>query len=104
MICLLFILVRMLKTIKSTKSVCPECFRKESKIVRIDAELVEKDGQIYLQKECDKHGEFEEIYWVDLGIYEDAQKYFSTGIGVTNPQIKSFDCPHDCGLCTGHKS
>jgi hypothetical protein len=42
-----------------TKSLCPECMEV------IDAELHEEGGKILINKRCEKHGEFEDVYWGD---------------------------------------
>lgn len=93
-----------METLKKIESVCPDCFRKDGEINRIDGTVVEDGGKVYIDKECDEHGEFREIFWDDVKLYRKANQYFETGVGVTNPQVESFDCPHDCGLCAGHKS
>lgn len=40
-----------MELIKKTKSLCPECLKE------IDASVFEKDGGVWMQKECKKHGE-----------------------------------------------
>jgi len=41
-----------MQTIRKTHSVCPKCINK------IKADIVEKDGKIYMLKKCNKHGRF----------------------------------------------
>jgi len=48
---------------KSTGSVCPVC----RKI--IFARLVEADGQVVMEKDCEQHGSFRDIYWSDVELY-----------------------------------
>ena len=58
------------RTIKSTSSLCPMCRRD------IPAEVVERDGRVYMHKRCPEHGEFEVL------INSDASWYFpSVGAG-----------------------
>lgn len=88
---------------ESIESVCPECF-KEGEINKIQADLVEEDGKLYLVKECEEHGKFKSVYWDDAEMYRKAMESFATGTGVTNPHTEGTDCPYDCGLCAKHKS
>ncbi|NIO23105.1 MAG: radical SAM protein [Candidatus Aenigmarchaeota archaeon] len=83
-----------------TRSVCPECLK------IVEARIFEKDGKVRISKKCEKHGEFEDVYWGDSGMYKKARKFAYDGIGVSNPNIpkKNPTCPKDCGLCSLHKS
>ena len=88
-----------MKTIKSTRSICPECFKV------IDAIVYEEGGKVYLGKKCPEHGGYTELYWSDFGEYTRAQKYAVVGNGLENPQTKIVHGhPFDCGLCPNHKS
>jgi len=90
---------------EEVESVCPECYRKDGKINNIPGEIVvEDDGKVYLEKECEKHGEFKAIYWDDVDIYEKIMEYEVEGPGIDNPQVDGTSCPQDCGLCKRHKS
>jgi uncharacterized radical SAM superfamily Fe-S cluster-containing enzyme len=84
-------------------SVCPECLNK------IPMRIYEENGVIFLEKTCPKHGKFEDVYWGDAELF----KWFYSnwynakyaGTGLENPHTKTVKgCPHDCGLCTQHKS
>ncbi len=88
------------KLLYKTKSLCPECLK------LIDAEVVERDGKVYLEKACSEHGFFSHIYWSDAEMFKRVEKYSRDGNGVENPAIKEMDrgCPFDCGLCPIHKS
>lgn len=88
-----------MKIIKTTRSICPECFKV------IDATLYEEDNQVLMKKECLEHGLFEDVYWSSFEEYTRAQKYSIIGEGVKNPQTKTVHGhPFDCGLCPNHKS
>jgi hypothetical protein len=97
-----------MRVLKETTSVCPECTR-EGKLNVIPARVVESDGKILYQKECEKHGKFEDVYWSDSELYERAEKYKWDGKGPVNPRIvkEHYKCPFDCvgpltGLCGYH--
>lgn len=85
-----------------TRSICPKCHK------IIDAQVVEDDSKVWLEKSCGVHGSFREIYWSDAKMYKWAEEYSHDGSGVTNPRIKiepsKVACPYNCGLCTAHKS
>jgi len=84
---------------KKTSSLCPICAKK------IPARVFEKDGKVWIEKECKEHGKFEEIYFEDFEMYERFRKFGYNGRGVSNPNTKSTgNCPFDCGLCGNHKS
>jgi len=68
---------------KKTDSICPEC----GKI--IVANLFEKDGKVYMEKECPQHGKFTDVYWSDAKMYLKAEKYARDGIGIQNSMDKN---------------
>lgn len=88
------------KAVSTTGSICPECL----KIIKAD--IFEKDGKIWIEKTCDKHGRFEELYWGSAEMYSRAKRFASDGKGIENPNVTKEDpvCPKDCGLCNMHKS
>ncbi len=84
---------------KHTTSICPQCLE------RIDATLVEKDGQVLIVKDCPEHGHFEDVYWSDYELFKRFEKYSRVGKGISNPRTKTEKgCPNDCGICPDHKS
>ncbi len=88
-----------MKTIKQTRSLCPECLEV------LEATIYEEGGKVYLDKECHEHGRFTELYWSDFNEYARVQKYAEVGRGTENPQTKGVHGhPFDCGLCPNHKS
>lgn len=64
---------------KKTRSICPEC----GKI--LEATLFEKDGKVYMEKECQEHGKFHDLYWSDVETYLKVEEYAYDGIGLMNP-------------------
>jgi 7,8-dihydro-6-hydroxymethylpterin dimethyltransferase len=88
-----------MNTIKTTKSICPECLKV------LDAVIFENEGKVFIKKECQDHGSFEELYWSDYDQYVRAEKFRLDGEGVSNPRTQKINgCPNDCGLCTEHQS
>ncbi|MEM1559472.1 MAG: radical SAM protein [Candidatus Bathyarchaeia archaeon] len=81
-----------------TTSLCPECLR------ILDAEIYEKEGKVWISKECPEHGVFDDLYWGSYEQYKRAQKYFWHGRPVDNPQVNVDKpvCPFSCGLCSMH--
>jgi 7,8-dihydro-6-hydroxymethylpterin dimethyltransferase len=85
--------------IKDTKSLCPECLK------IIPAEIFERDGKVWISKNCPEHGDFEELYWGDYEMYKKATKFAHDGKGISNPNSHGDkECPMNCGLCKNHKS
>jgi len=81
-----------------TKSLCPECLEV------IDAEVYESGGKILIKKKCEKHGEFDDVYWSDASLYHKFAKWRYDGkAGITLTKTDK-GCPFDCGLCPEHKS
>jgi len=85
---------------KQTRSLCPEC------LAIIDASIKERDGKMMIEKTCDIHGHFEDIYWSDLEQFKRFEEYWYDGKGLDNPNILSDEdsCPNLCGLCKSHKT
>lgn len=50
-------------TLKTTRSLCPVCLKP------IQAQLIEKNSQIFMQKTCGEHGAFEDLYYGDSELY-----------------------------------
>ena len=86
--------------LKKTKSLCPEC----KKV--LDAEIIEKEGQVYIERTCPEHGRFSYLYWADAELYKRYDAYNVVGSGIDNPQIVTdiSSCPQDCGICNHHNS
>jgi uncharacterized radical SAM superfamily Fe-S cluster-containing enzyme len=86
--------------IRKTASLCPECLK------TIGAEVLERNGKVYIRKECPQHGEVEDVYWGDYEMFKFAEKWGRDGKVLENPNVdkESPVCPRDCGLCNMHKS
>ncbi|MBD3214414.1 MAG: radical SAM protein [Candidatus Lokiarchaeota archaeon] len=95
-----------------TKSVCPECLDK------IDAEVYEEDDEIWMKKECPKHGEFKDKISSSAKYYKwthyaekdengNVEWQFLKNGEANPPDCKGDDprgCPYNCGLCDQHLS
>jgi uncharacterized radical SAM superfamily Fe-S cluster-containing enzyme len=86
--------------LEKTSSICPACY-KDGTIKKIDASIVKESGKVYMKKKCDKHGDFKDIYFSDLAIYNKWIKYKITGVESPDVKIKVFDEP---ALYDMHKS
>lgn len=89
----------MSKLIKETLSLCPECKK------QLKAKIIEEKNKIWIEKRCNKHGKFKELYFSDSKIYKKFKKYRYLVRKVKNPNTKfTNNCPFNCGLCNNHKS
>jgi hypothetical protein len=81
-----------------TRSLCPQCGRV------IDAQVLLRDGAVYLRKRCPEHGWHEALISSDAEAYRDAFRYNKPG---ALPRDFATDvdrgCPRDCGLCPEHQ-
>ncbi|MEM3452578.1 MAG: radical SAM protein, partial [Candidatus Hadarchaeum sp.] len=89
-----------MKELAKTGSVCPQCLR------ILPAQIIERDGKVWIKKECPEHGVFEDLYFGSYEWYRRAQIFARDGRGVLNPQVTKENpvCPSDCGLCKMHMS
>ncbi|MBE6514871.1 MAG: radical SAM protein [Candidatus Methanomethylophilaceae archaeon] len=74
---------------KKTKSICPEC----GKI--IEADVVERDGKVYMDKSCPEHGKFSDVYWSDVELYLKAERFAHDGVGIHNPRDRTIEGDDD---------
>jgi uncharacterized radical SAM superfamily Fe-S cluster-containing enzyme len=81
-----------------TRSMCPECGQ------IIDAQVLIRDGALYLRKRCPEHGWHEALVSSDADWNIRAQKYNKPG-AIPYGFAASVDrgCPSDCGLCPEHQ-
>jgi len=81
-----------------TRSICPECRRV------IDAQVVLRDGKVYMRKRCPAHGHFEALVYADAEAYVRNARFNKPGtIPLTFTHEVSEGCPYDCGLCPQHE-
>ena len=81
-----------------TRSLCPQCGR------MIDAQVLIRDGAVYLRKYCRKHGWHEALVSSDADWYLNSLKYNKPGaIPYQFATAMKQGCPFDCGLCPEHQ-
>ena len=80
-----------------TESVCPECLR------RIPAARIVRGSQIFLQKRCPEHGEFQVCIWEGEPDYTGWVNLQSPSAPPVCATEADKGCPFDCGLCPEHR-
>ncbi|MCA1680041.1 MAG: radical SAM protein [Actinobacteria bacterium] len=84
--------------LEATQSICPEC--RET----LPAELIVRNGQVVLRKQCEAHGRFEALIYGDAARYRKIQRYRKPGVRPLHLQTETLEgCPRDCGICPGHE-
>jgi hypothetical protein len=81
-----------MKKLEAVESVCPACYQ-EGVIQKIDATVVEDDGNIWLDKYCEKHGSFRDIYFGDANLYKKWMNYRVPGKPIPEVKTQLFDDP-----------
>src|SRR5882762_4115197 len=81
-----------------TRSICPTCR------IPIDAQIVLRDGKVFMRKRCPEHGCFEALVYADAQAYTSQAKFNKPGtIPLAHTSKIEHGCPHDCGLCPAHQ-
>ncbi|WP_342766593.1 tetraether lipid synthase Tes, partial [Methanothrix soehngenii] len=83
---------------RTVSSLCPVCLEV------ISARIFQEDEAVMIEKHCEEHGDFKDIYWSDAAIYRRFMSYWSDGLRINKSSKTSHGCPLDCGLCENHKS
>lgn len=86
-----------MKILDVTKSLCPYCFK------RIDADIIEENGKIYMDKTCSDHGNFRVLIWSDASTYQEWGKYSAHAPRNEGGHATQKECPYDCGYCNEHR-
>lgn len=86
-----------MKILDVTKSLCPYCFK------RIDADIVEYNGKIYMDKTCSDHGKVRVLIWSDASTYQEWGKYSAHAPRNESGHNIEKECPYDCGYCNEHR-
>lgn len=81
---------------RTVSSVCPVCL----KIIK--AHIFQDGEKIFIEKKCQTHGGFKDLYWSDAALYRKFYRYFCEGSSIENPTASERGCPFDCGLCEKH--
>jgi hypothetical protein len=81
-----------------TRSLCPECGQV------VDAQVLIRDGGVYLRKHCPEHGWHEALVSSDADWYLNSLKYNKPGaVPYDFATTVQRGCPDDCGLCPEHQ-
>ncbi len=81
-----------------TRSTCPVCRRV------LDAQVLLRDGRVYLRKHCPEHGWHEALVSSDADWYIRAARYNKPGaVPFHFATAVERGCPEDCGLCPEHQ-
>jgi 7,8-dihydro-6-hydroxymethylpterin dimethyltransferase len=78
---------------ENTLGLCPVCLR------RIDAHIVRREPDYYLEKTCRDHGRFSTVVW--RGDNPSFEKWGNYAPPDKSEETRP-DCPNACGLCSGH--
>ena len=81
-----------------TRSLCPECRQV------VDAQVLIRNGSVYLRKRCPEHGWHEALVSSDADWHLNSQVFNKPGAipyDFATPVERG--CPHDCGLCPEHQ-
>lgn len=84
--------------IRTTESLCPHCLR------GVPATVYERDGKVYMAKECPDHGEFDVYLWPDADHYRWCMTFDFPTVTRVPQTVSAQGCPKDCGLCPNHKT
>jgi len=80
-----------------TQSLCPDC------LDVVQAKIVSRDGRVYFQKHCPRHGSREDFVCSDVNWF-DRMEFNVPGREPIRYGIEPrLGCPYDCGLCTQHE-
>lgn len=83
----------MTKQIRTTRSLCPVCLK------NLPAQMMEQeDGQIFLEKNCPKHGDFSVPVWRGRVDFRQWVQY-ARPLG----ESEGLSCPGNCGICSNHQ-
>jgi uncharacterized radical SAM superfamily Fe-S cluster-containing enzyme len=82
----------------TTQSVCPECRQK------VSARIVERQGEVFLDKWCATHGESSVLVSSDASWYRESVHHVKPRQVPLALQVENFQgCPESCGFCTEHR-
>jgi hypothetical protein len=85
------------RVLKRSESLCPVCLKV------LEAALVERGDEVFLEKSCDGHGQWSVPIWRGQPRYENWTRPKSP----VHPEVLysrvEKGCPFDCGLCASHR-
>ncbi|MEO6347065.1 MAG: radical SAM protein, partial [Aquaticitalea sp.] len=81
-----------------TLSLCHVCLK------RVDAKIVFEDGNVYMLKRCNEHGNSKVLIADDIEYYKNIRNYNKPSETPYTFNTKThYGCPYDCGLCPDHE-
>lgn len=80
------------QVIGKTRSICPVCGK------QILARQVKRDGDIYMDKTCEEHGEFSAVLWRGSVRFDQWK-----GNAKQLQDDENLGCPSNCGICEDHR-
>ena len=81
-----------------TLSLCHECLK------RVDAKIVFENGNVYMLKRCNEHGNSKVLIADDIDYYKNIRNYNKPSETPYTFNTKThYGCPYDCGLCPDHE-
>lgn len=81
-----------------TLSLCHVCLK------RVDAKIVFEDGNVYMLKRCNEHGNSKVLIADDIEYYKNIRNYNKPSeTPYTFNTQTHYGCPYDCGLCPDHE-
>lgn len=83
--------------VETVQSLCPHCLEK------IPADIIVKDGKVFMSKVCSEHGEFLALIEEDADYYLSRNDYDKPPTESKSQTKVEKGCPFDCGLCAVHK-
>ena len=79
-------------------SLCPVCLKV------INARIFQECDAVMIEKRCEEHGHFKDVYWSDATLYKRFMGYWIDGPGIDGSSQTRQGCPFDCGICENHKT
>lgn len=81
-----------------TLSLCTECLK------RVDAKIVFENGNVYMLKRCNEHGNSKVLIADDIAYYKNIRNYNKPSETPYKFNTQThYGCPYDCGLCPDHE-
>lgn len=84
------------RLIETTQSLCPQCMQ------IIQAEILQMDGAVYMEKTCPAHGRMRVSLWPDAEHYHWMREFSFPYKPPISNGLPAQSCPLDCGLCPSH--
>src|SRR4026208_366821 len=70
----------------------------------VDAQVILREGKVFLRKRCPEHGLSEALIFSDAQLYADITRYDKPGpVPASLGTAIKDGCPADCGLCPDHQ-